>query len=290
MKKIQQFNQNQQMKQQYFEIYHYSGIEEKGIRSHYHNHYEIYVFLDGKIDYVVEGNLYSLQPRDILLISPYEQHYPISNTAIGKYERIVVWLSKEYMNELYKLDPSIYYSFNSCTKKNNNLVRLYKSTWQALYASLLWIIDEYYSDNMGKILECYSSMAQFLVHLNRSVYFQGPFDMKKISDDLLSAIIKYIMTHVTEDLSLEKVASEFYISQYYLSHLFKEKMGTSVYNYILQRRLTIAKNLILSNIPVTKVFEQCGFKDYAGFYRAFKKEFGLSPKEFKKLHQENITE
>ncbi|HHV75256.1 AraC family transcriptional regulator [Thermoanaerobacterium sp. R66] len=291
MKKFQKFNQSQQMKHQYFEIYHYSGLDDTNINinSHYHSHYEIYIFIDGSIDYVVEGNLYSLKPRDVLFISPHDNHYPILNTSTGKYERIVIWLSKEYMDELYKLDNNIYFSFNKCRELNNKLIRLDKSRWQPLYALLLMVIDEYYSNNMSKDLLCYSLISQFLVHLNRSVYFQGPFVINKSSDDLLNKIISYITTNATNDLSLEKISSEFYISKYYLSHLFKEKIGVSVYSYILQRRLTIAKNMILSNVPISKIYEQCGFKDYAGFYRAFKKEFGLSPNEFKKLYQKNIA-
>ena len=91
----------------------------------------------------------------------------------------------------------------------------------------------------------------------------------------------YINNHLSEDLSLDKLASFFYSSKYHISHVFKDNMGISIHQYIIKKRLHASKNGILSGIPFTELYHQYGFSDYTSFYRAFKKEFGLSPKEFR---------
>ena len=95
----------------------------------------------------------------------------------------------------------------------------------------------------------------------------------------------YINNHLDEDLSLEQLASFFYVSKYHISHIFKDNMGISLHQYITKKRLQASKNGILSGIPFGQVYQQYGFNDYTSFYRAFKKEFGSSPKEFKEQHK-----
>lgn len=68
-----------------------------------------------------------------------------------------------------------------------------------------------------------------------------------------------------------------------VSHQFKQKMGVSIYQYITQRRLISAKALIARGIALEQVAVQVGFSDYSAFYRAFKQEYGISPRQFRNL-------
>ena len=94
----------------------------------------------------------------------------------------------------------------------------------------------------------------------------------------------YINNHLEENLSLDRLADFFYVSKYHISHLFKDHMGISLHQYIIKKRLHASKNGILSGIPLKTLIYQYGFHDYTAFYRAFKKEFGLSPTEFREQH------
>lgn len=284
MNELNNYEQNLEMKDKYFEIFHYTENQKLAVLPHIHNYYEIYLSLSDNIDYIVDGVLYSLENRDLLFISPFQIHYPVIKDNHIDYNRIVIRLSKEYMNLLAKIDENIDYSFKICEERKNCLVRLYNTTIQSLLTAVIMLLDEANSNKMGKSLSCYSSMANLLVHFNRSVYFQGSFEMSTHAESIIDDVVKYIYNNATKNLNLEEIASEFHLSRYYLSHLFKKKMGISIYDYVIQRRMILAKNNILSNIPISEVAELCGFKDYAGFYRAFKKEYGLSPRDFKKLH------
>ena len=102
----------------------------------------------------------------------------------------------------------------------------------------------------------------------------------KSSSDLIPDILSFINQHYCEKISLSTIADEFFISKYYLSHAFNDAVGTSVNRYITLKRLINAKQMLSSGIKPTTAAIHCGFNDYAGFYRAFTAEYGITPKEF----------
>ena len=93
-------------------------------------------------------------------------------------------------------------------------------------------------------------------------------------------MLAYISEHYNEKLTLQDLADQFYVSKYHLSHEFSARVGTSVYRYIILKRLLAAREQIADGAPPSEVYQNCGFQDYANFYRAFKTEYGISPKEF----------
>jgi AraC-like DNA-binding protein len=60
-------------------------------------------------------------------------------------------------------------------------------------------------------------------------------------------------------------------------------MGISIHQHIMKKRLHQCKEAIQSGENITKVYQQFGFGDYSGFYRAFKKEYGISPKDCQEM-------
>ena len=70
------------------------------------------------------------------------------------------------------------------------------------------------------------------------------------------------------------------MSKYHLSHTFTATVGTSVYRYIILKRLLMAKQMLQEGHPPGTVSRGCGFPDYASFYRAFRAEYGAAPKDF----------
>jgi len=97
---------------------------------------------------------------------------------------------------------------------------------------------------------------------------------------VVAEVLHYINEHYPDELSLDLLSAKFFISKYHLSHEFHRLVGTSVYRYIIQKRLVIAKQMLANGVAPTDVYGHCGFGDYANFYRAFKAEYHISPKQF----------
>ena len=133
-------------------------------------------------------------------------------------------------------------------------------------------------------------LIELLVFLNKEYIAR---DMNDITEDLIydskiSDIISYINDNLSEDLSLENLASKFYISKYHLLRLFKKHTGYTPYNYI-HKRLITAKGLLKEGLNISQVCHECGFNDYSNFIRAFSKEFGISPKKYSMLSRDILV-
>ena len=92
--------------------------------------------------------------------------------------------------------------------------------------------------------------------------------------------------HLGDHITLATTAQRFFVSESKISQTFREKMGVSFYRCVTQRRLIAAKNLIAAGMGMEAVSAQVGFRDYSSFYRAFRQEFGISPRQYRKIQQE----
>ena len=100
----------------------------------------------------------------------------------------------------------------------------------------------------------------------------------------MEEILQYIAANLTEDLGVETLSLRFYLSRYYLMHRFKEVTGYTVHQYISQKRLLAAAELLRQGVSVTKAAEQAGFREYSTFLRSFRAMFHMTPKEFRAKH------
>ncbi len=97
---------------------------------------------------------------------------------------------------------------------------------------------------------------------------------------VMDDIFLYIRAHLTEDLSLEALEKEFYVSRYHICREFKRLTGQTVHAYIVKARLDLCKKYIESGKSIKEIYELGGFGGYNHFFRAFKKEYGMTPKQY----------
>ena len=273
----QRFDSRQSMQNRRFEVFHYRDQKVDGLDVHHHDFYEVYLFLGGQVQFQVEAKTFQLEPGDLLLISPQELHKPIIGKS-GVYERMVLWVDRSYMNSLSADDVDLAACFAPGAPGHTNLLRPGKVRSAQLQGLLESLTREYYDNQLGSSIYAQGLLMQFLVELNR---LAGQHIGKTTSEpDLVGQVIAYISNHYQENLTLEDLAKQFYVSKFYLSHEFRARVGVSIHRYIIFRRLLQARDLMASGVGPGQVFGSCGFGDYANFYRAFKAEYGISPREF----------
>lgn len=279
--KAQPFDPRQQMQRQGFEVFHYLDAALDSVSVHHHDFYEIYLFLAGNVDYSIEGCEYHLEPGDLLLINPLELHQMKVNDARSTYERIVLWISTAYLGRLSTPDTSLTLCFDHSRPGHSNLLRPDKTC--GLQVIMTELLREFYSSEYGHETAAAALLLRFMVELNRLALHSPPVAAAPAEDRsarLIRQVLIYINDHCHQELSLDQLSAAFFISKYHLSHEFQRLVGTSVYRYITQKRLVIAKQLLSGGVAPTGVYRNCGFRDYANFYRAFKAEYGVSPSEY----------
>ena len=97
------------------------------------------------------------------------------------------------------------------------------------------------------------------------------------SDSRILDILRYIDAHLTEELSIDILAEEFFISKFHMMRLFKQETGRSIHDYLQERRLLFARDLIRQGVSATDSCFQSGFRSYSSFTRAYAKHFGTTP-------------
>lgn len=289
MKKfIERFNTRQQMQKTSFEIFHYFDSQPGSVALHHHDFYEIYFFISGQVKYQIEGQSYQLQPGDILLISPLELHQPIIDAGLQPYERIVLWISPAFLHHYTTDSVNLSHCFDISYQSHTNLLRLPDLQRDEIRSLLDNLLEQSRTPDFGQELFCLSLLLQTVIQLNRLMP-QHQMEPSASSKTLTSQLIHYINRHYQSQLSLDNLAAKFYVSKYYLSHEFHRVMGISLHRYIVLKRLVMARQLLSMGESPVSIFEKCGFQDYSNFYRAFKAEYGISPRQFAGSETENIT-
>ena len=124
-----------------------------------------------------------------------------------------------------------------------------------------------------------------LTQLNRAYQDTASYPLHAEKPALLDRAMAYIEENLSGKITLEEAARRLFVSQSTITQTFRKKMGVSFYRCVTQRRLIAAKSLIGEGVQLESVGQLVGFSDYSTFYRAFKQEFGISPRQYRKLQE-----
>ena len=280
------FQTRQYMLSKDFEIYYYDDYNLSKVDLHTHDYYEFYFFLEGDISIEIARQVYSLKFGDVLVVPPYIPHRPIIHNMKVPYRRFVLWISQNYYD--YLLSNSCDYGYlptyvleNQCFIFHNEKIQFY-----TIQSKIIQLIEEEHSSHFGRSTQLNLCISDLILFLNRILYKRN-HPISKIEEvALYQKILSYIEEHLDENLSLDCLAKEFYMSKYHISHVFKDNLGLSIHQYITKKRLALCKQAIQGQMSITEAYQSFGFGDYSSFYRAFKKEYGISPKDFRDMQMD----
>ncbi len=235
---------------------------------HCHGFYEIYFFIGGQVEYMVEGTRYTPAPKSIMLFKPGVVHGVRVNSQVlytrYAFHFLADCVPPEHREVLLQpfYDDKIYYECES-----TELAGLFDFVLSS--AELPKNVREI------AVLSRFEALLTQLYAMNSHNHSSEDSG----ASDSAAEIVTYINRHITEDISLDELARHFFISKSKLNRIFKKSMDTTVGNYISLKRANIARQFLHRGESAENAAALSGFRDYSTFYRTYKKVLGHSPAE-----------
>jgi YesN/AraC family two-component response regulator len=250
---------------------------------HLHNNFEIYLFLQGEANCFVEQSKYHLKKGTLLMFTNQEIH-KTSSLSSKTYDRILVNFHPQVVEKFSTEHTNLLSCFLDRKKGQNKAILLSKKQLDIYVALASKLIDTTNRDEYGNDVLSITYLVQVLIFLNK-IYKQDEILPEQYPlSEKLQDVLRFVDDNLTEDLSLDRIANHFLINKSYLGRLFKKETGSTIYNFILLKRISLAKLLLTEGRNVSEACLLSGFNDYANFIRTFKQITGYSPTKYNKLH------
>ncbi len=251
------------------------------VNLHSHTFYEVLFCRSCEgVEYLVGTERYRLRKGDVVIVPPGVSHRPLLPEDMAEpYIRDVLWMSVEFVQQLRKWVPTLDIGI-----ENYSTLLHTKEDVQATIGKLFEQgILEAERDVDDWEMAVIGNTITLLTQLRRAYATRSARPMQAERPELLDRVLQYIENNLANRISLAEVAHHFFISESTIAQLFRKKMGVSFYHCVTQRRLIAAKTLISQGMPLEAISHQVGFSDYSAFYKAFKKEYGISPRQYREL-------
>ncbi len=248
---------------------------------HWHDFYEISYICSGQASCFVDGEVYPVRQGDIVVFNAGEVHGWEMEEDI---ELLVLTFSKEMIAGDHYIDDEVLHFFDNLTGRFTNILNGQMEATKSICQSLSSAWREWNSDEIAKNLMIKAELLKILTYLNR-YFINGDVDfeaVKKKRKELkrLDEVMNYIDTHYMEKLTMEEVAAVANMSPGHFSKLFHKIMGQRYIDYIIQKRIQKANELLeTTERTVVDIAMECGFHNTANFYRTYRKFYKKAPRE-----------
>ena len=241
--------------------------------AHLHGYCEIYLNLTGNVSFAIENHLYPVQSGDIIITRPNEVHRCVYHEDCI-HEHYCLWLKSDLYKEklltcFYDRPTGVGNRIVLEPNDKKRIIGLFREMW------------EVYKTGEEPDAAFLTSFFEMLVLINSS---QGPsFDTKLPAD--LQNVLDFIHNHYAENCSMGTLCDRFFVCPSTLNRRFRQYLNTTPFEYIENRRLSVAKKSLESGESVSRACSLAGFPDYSHFISLFKKRFGMTPLKYSKDFQ-----
>ncbi len=262
-----------------FKLFHIKDKVSLGeIDYHYHEFHKVLYFVGGAASYVIEGKHYPLSPRDVVLVPRGCVHKP--EVGLGApYERYVLYLSPTFLRGSAACNLET--CFLEAETGYRHVLRPDEARAGRISSLFASIEEAGCKDEFGSRQLAMLHVMELMIELARAFLSaaSGGQPVHAAYDEKIVEILSWINDNLTGEISIEGLAARFYISKYHMMRRFRAETGYSIHSYIANKRLLLARDLLLGGAGAAEACYGCGYKDYSAFLRAYKKQFGMTPSE-----------
>ncbi len=255
----------------------YEGISAKSGKYDQHSRFVLILLLEGEGAIGVEQTIHELQPHDAMLIFPHQLHYYtyLPETFHWLFTTFEVRHGQEQLESLRNQPRRLGRESLSSALR---LVELYGSCQDDAGPDVQTVEEA----PLSAALE----LRRLLFDLREQPVAQRYGRMQdngQNADDIVHRIKRFVYSNLDRDLSIRDVAAHVGFSESYTRAAFKQRIGISLGQFVLAVRLTHSADLLRhSDLKIGAIGEKCGFDSQLSFSRAFKRSFGVSPRDYRK--------
>ena len=248
---------------------------------HWHSYFEITWVLEGKGNYFVNGQEYTMEKDDIII---FNNVGPQGGKLLGGNMKLLVMIfSPEFVAEKISLFDAEYLKpFVERGSNFKNRVGREEKVNEEIRISIREIYQEWNERKEGYPLMIKANVLRILTMLIRAYQDETKsgemLKEKKNAMKRLEQAFTYINDHYCEKITLEEVAASVYMSSNYFSSYFRRVANISFSDYVTRLRVNRAREMLRENgANVTEIAMECGFNNISNFYRLYKKHMGKTP-------------
>jgi len=246
-----------------------SGMNDNMISSHYHEYYELYYLESGQRYHLINDNMFLIEGGQFLLFEPYVLHHSCGDKDVP-FSRLIIY---------FREDEIISNELKQALDGSSGAYRLQKAEARQVYQLMNLINLEKQEPQQYSSEYCRSLLNMMLIILFRNKRQK----MKQTQKNQITDIISYINANYMNELSINEIAGQFYISPFYLCREFKKYTNSTIVQYINKTRIINAQRLLCSsNDNITNISMNTGFSSISHFGRVFKDVTGFTPTSWRK--------
>lgn len=260
---------------------------------HKHEQYELLLCLSDGMFLKVDKDEYEVEKNTLMIFNSMDLHYFGTKEPNGENKRYVLYFHPAFVEFLSFKQVNLLDCFLFRPFSDKWIVKLTEEQSMGLQRKMMRILElqkQTEEECFGKMLYIQVYLTEILLDVNTSYRKYHRISSQSIhkNNNRMYEIISYIHANYEEEITLDMLAQKFFINKFSLCEMFRDVVGTTPNQYIINCRISRAKELLAKGNSVEEVCGKSGFNNLSHFSRTFKNKVGISPKQYQQLIRKRI--